>query len=175
MEEVMKAIRTSLIGITALLGFATSACENKATPNDDPERMLSRDPMASPATPRDPAAPAARDPGPGGMEPAPGAAAANRSAVESITAARCDWEQRCNNVGSGKKYASRGQCVNRVHSDWQSDLNTLECPKGVVQAKLDRCLSTIRGEGCANPLESLGRLVACRQIEICRSSLSLAP
>ena len=63
----------------------------------------------------------------------------------------------------------------KVRSDWQSDLNLLECPKGIVQAKLQDCLDEIRTEGCANPIEALSRIVSCRQAEICRSSLSLAP
>jgi len=99
----------------------------------------------------------------------PTAAAQNQSAVESITAARCDREQRCNQIGSGKKYESRSSCVASVRADWQGELSSLECPRGIEQGKLDTCIDKLRTDGCANPVESLGRVAACRQAELCRA------
>jgi hypothetical protein len=142
----MKTIRWSLaawLSLSALL--AATGCEKKTTPADR-ER--------------------------GEMVPASGertGVSENRSAVDSITFARCEREQRCNNVGSGKKYDSRDACVTSVRSDWQSELNSLECPKGIDQSKLDVCLERLRTDGCANPVETLGRVAACRQAELCRA------
>jgi hypothetical protein len=96
-------------------------------------------------------------------------ASGNRSAVDSITLARCDREQRCNNIGDGKKYDSREACVTSVRSDWQSELSALECPNGIEQNKLDVCIEHLRTDGCANPVETLGRVAACRQAELCRA------
>jgi hypothetical protein len=107
----------------------------------------------------------------GEMVPASGErvnATGNRSAVESITLARCDREQRCNNIGNEKKYDSRDSCVTSVRSDWQGELSSLECPNGIDQSKLDVCLERLRTDGCANPVETLGRITACRQAELCR-------
>lgn len=100
-----------------------------------------------------------------GARPSDGTSAA----VESITAARCDREQRCNNIGSGKKYDSRDSCVTNVRADWQGELSSLECPRGIEQTKLDACLDRLRTDGCANPVETLGRVAACRHAELCRA------
>jgi len=175
----MKTIRCSLAG-TSLLAVlvAVAGCSKRTTSNEENER-LRRDQ----ATRSDPGAPAANpappkpvtDEGtPKDTESTQGAVSEHRSAVDAITSTRCDREQRCNHIGSGKKYESRSACMTKVRSDWQADLNALECPKGVAQAKLDDCLDAIRTEGCANPIEALNSLVSCRQAEICRASLSLA-
>jgi hypothetical protein len=89
--------------------------------------------------------------------------------VEAITSARCDREQRCNHIGDGKKYESRSSCVTNVTSDWKGELSSIECPNGIEQKKLDACLERLRTDGCANPVETLGRLAVCRQAELCRA------
>jgi len=179
----MKTIRYSLVGTSILtVLFAAVGCDKKTTSNEEAERQRreqdSRSELAEPTRPR-PATPTAPTPmaddnHPKNTEPSQGAMSEHRSAVDAITTARCDREQTCDNIGSGKKYASRSECVTKVRSDWQSDLNTLECPKGIVQAKLQTCLDEIRTEGCANPIQALSRVVSCRQAEICRTTLSLA-
>jgi hypothetical protein len=146
----MKTIRWSLamlLGGSAMV--AATGCEKKTTPTER-------------------AAPGAE--GRSSVDQAvPTAAAENQSAVQSITAARCDREQRCNQIGSGKKYDSRSSCVASVRADWQGELSSLECPRGVEQGKLDTCIDKLRTDGCANPVETLGTFAACRQAELCRT------
>ena len=91
------------------------------------------------------------------------------TAVESLTDARCDREQRCNNVGPDKKYSSRADCVMKVNEEWREDLNARQCPGGVVQSEFSECLEEIRNEDCGNPFDSLERIVACRASDICES------
>jgi hypothetical protein len=99
-----------------------------------------------------------------------GRARANESAVASITEARCDRETRCNNVGAGKKFESRSDCLSKTRASWRDDLNALECPGGVVENQLTSCLSQIRSESCGNPLDTLGRALACRAVDLCKAS-----
>ena len=105
-------------------------------------------------------------------EPSTNAANAVRggqsSAVSAITAARCEREQKCNNIGADKKFKTTGDCVNTIRNNWKDDLNARECPGGVVQKELDECLDAIRKEDCNNPFDTLSRVMACRESDICK-------
>jgi hypothetical protein len=90
-----------------------------------------------------------------------------RSAVNNIADARCAREERCNNVGADKKYASDDVCENQIKSDWADDLNAYECPKGVVDNELEECLNAIRNEDCNSPFDTLSRVSACTAGQIC--------
>ena len=171
----MATMRSVLSGTTILLTtlFLGAGCERRTHPDDElgtspREPLPPGGPMAE-RTP--PEVEAARQRKAEGDPPRP---AIDRSAVSAITAARCDREQRCDQVGIDKKYESRDACVRQVQGDWQRELSTMECPKGIVQAKLDECLDQIRTEGCANPIEALSRMASCRQLEVCRTELSQA-
>jgi hypothetical protein len=94
-------------------------------------------------------------------------AAETRSAATSLTQSRCSREQRCNNVGAGKKYSSFADCEATVGNDWRDDLNARECSGGVDQHELDECMTAIRNEDCSNPLDSLERIAQCTQAQIC--------
>ncbi|HTM44137.1 MAG TPA: DUF6184 family natural product biosynthesis lipoprotein [Polyangiaceae bacterium] len=96
------------------------------------------------------------------------ASAETRSAAASLTQSRCAREQRCENVGPGKKYSSVDDCDTQIGRDWREDLNSRECSRGINQQELDDCLSQIRNEDCGNPFDSLERIAACRQGMICQ-------
>jgi hypothetical protein len=89
------------------------------------------------------------------------------SATASIATARCDREELCDNVGVGKKYATRDACVMALRERGRNDLKATDCPSGVDMPALDKCLSEIRGERCGNALDSVTRLVTCRTAALC--------
>jgi hypothetical protein len=89
-------------------------------------------------------------------------------AVDSIAAARCDREARCNNVGPDKNFDSRDQCLAKVKSDKRDDLNAKDCPGGIDQGELRECLEETRNSDCNNPFDELGRIAACRSSDLCR-------
>lgn len=166
----MATMRSCLSGTAVLLTvFMAAGCERRTHPDGElapREPLPPGGPMAGQIPPE---VEAARQRAAESDPPRP---RGHGSAVSAITAARCDREQRCDHIGSGKRYASRDACIKQVQGDWQRELTTIECPKGIVQAKLDECVDQIRTEGCANPIETLGRMTSCRQIEICRTELS---
>jgi hypothetical protein len=101
---------------------------------------------------------------------APGASVSGRalsSVVDDIADARCELEQRCDNIGAGQTYDNRNTCETKLRSSITDDLNTKDCPNGVEHAKLSACLSQIRSEKCGSPMDSLSRWAACRQGELC--------
>jgi hypothetical protein len=87
--------------------------------------------------------------------------------VDRLTAARCDQEQGCNNIGPGAKYASRSVCMEQVHGSIANDLNAYNCPRGLDSAGVDRCMSAIKSEECSHPFDTLTRYDKCRTGALC--------
>jgi hypothetical protein len=166
----MKPVRFGhMIGLPALLLGVQVGCERQSEQQREPTRM--------------PSDAAPRSPGPSSMQestPMPQnpdveprgtvERAGNEAAVSSIAQARCDREARCNNVGAGKKFDSTSDCVTKTRSDWRDDLNTIECPRGVEEQQLTSCLTQIRSESCENPLDTLERALACRTVDLCKTT-----
>jgi hypothetical protein len=96
-----------------------------------------------------------------------GAKGETRSATRDIAHARCERELRCNNIGTDRKFASQSACEDQIRSDWAADLNTLECPNGVVEQQLEECLAAIRAEECNSPFDTLSRMTECQSPQIC--------
>jgi hypothetical protein len=94
-------------------------------------------------------------------------APASEKAVERISAARCDREMRCGNVGAGKSYVSPEGCTTEVKGKTMNDLTTSACPRGIDEMQLDKCLADIKGERCENVLDALSRLANCRTGALC--------
>jgi hypothetical protein len=90
-------------------------------------------------------------------------------ARESIVAARCDLEARCDNIGKGRQFVSRDVCTSELRTQWSDELNLAECPGGVDTEELNECLQEIRNEDCNDPFDTLGRVAACRSSDLCRA------
>ena len=84
-----------------------------------------------------------------------------------IVDARCEREERCNNVGADKTYANHAACTSKLEGSTADDINLKDCDKGVDDAKLHECLAKIHDEDCGNPIDALSRLSACRTGAIC--------
>ncbi len=107
------------------------------------------------------------------QEPAvAGTGVANAQKVDStvvsrVSAARCDREQTCNNVGAGQKYATRDVCMDQMRGSLANDLNAYECPRGIDEYQLERCMTAIRSEECGHPLDTISRMAKCRTGALC--------
>jgi hypothetical protein len=174
----MKTIRYGLmLGIPVMLAVAQTGCERRGEYKREPARMPSDQAPQGPGpaslrepTPTTPMREAERNPERTDAPPVTAERTGNETAVSSITRARCDRETRCNNVGSGKKFESHDDCVTKTRASWRDDLNTIECPRGVVENNLSSCIEQIRNESCGNPLDSLGRALACRAVDLCKAT-----
>jgi hypothetical protein len=88
--------------------------------------------------------------------------------VDRLANARCDREQTCDNVGDGRKYASRHVCMDQQKGSIANDLNSFQCPRGIDGAAVQQCLSAIGGEECgAHPVEAITRMDRCRNGAMC--------
>jgi hypothetical protein len=92
----------------------------------------------------------------------------DRFVVDRMAGARCDQEQRCNNVGNGQKYASRQVCMDQQRGTLANDLNAYECPHGIDENALNRCMAAISTEQCGNPFDTVVRRYdKCRNGALC--------
>jgi hypothetical protein len=89
------------------------------------------------------------------------------ASIDAIALARCDREDHCSNIGDGRKFANRDACVSQFQAKGDNDLTTSACPAGIDTPKLQACLDEIRTERCDNPLDTIGRLTACRVDALC--------
>ena len=99
-----------------------------------------------------------------------GAAAAQPVSVHDvalITKERCEREERCTNVGVGRRYATREVCDEQIRSDNMNNLTNAACPYGINAANLQTCLADIRAEACGNPFDSLNRYIHCTVNALC--------
>jgi hypothetical protein len=92
---------------------------------------------------------------------------ADSAIVGKLAAARCDREQSCNNVGAGAKFVSRDVCMDDMRGSLANDLNTYNCPRGIDEGQLDRCMTAIRNEECGHPLDTITRMDKCRTGTLC--------
>jgi hypothetical protein len=98
------------------------------------------------------------------LVPAARSSPAAERAIESISAARCDHEQRCSAIGPTSEYMTREHCLNVMRADGFDELGV--CRLGIDQDKLSGCLAEIANQTCGAPFD-LPRIVACRSDELC--------
>ena len=104
----------------------------------------------------------------GETPPGMGERVASEPAIKAITEARCDFEQRCGNVGQDRTYADTDHCQARFKTDYGKELNSWECPGGIGRSELDKCLTEIRNSDCKSPIDLLERAITCRSGALCK-------
>ncbi len=93
--------------------------------------------------------------------------AADQRVGDKLASARCDHEEKCQNVGTGRKYATRDVCQIQLRSDTVGDLNAQKCPHGLDQNAVEHCVSAIQKEPCSISLDTITRIADCRSGAIC--------
>jgi hypothetical protein len=91
-------------------------------------------------------------------------------AAEEIAQARCEREQRCNNIGAESEFQSRDHCMNVIRPDTGHMLADEGCEHGVSRRDLDECLYEIQTERCsgvARMFDRLDRFMQCRAGDLC--------
>lgn len=99
------------------------------------------------------------------LVPAAGTIRAVEAAVDEVSTARCDYEQRCNHVGPEMRYSDREHCMGVMRSDAQQKLN--QCRAGVDRDDLRECLTEITNEDCSGPFRQLERYKECNLDDLC--------
>jgi len=90
------------------------------------------------------------------------------SAVEAIAQRRCDSALRCGQIGAGKRYNRKPDCVFQSRAEWAKEMNAVACPRGVDEARLDACLHELEAENCAD-VDAVRRRPDCLASVMCQS------
>lgn len=93
-------------------------------------------------------------------------------AREAYAQKQCALALKCDDVGSGKRYASTDECLIRHRADALTLWPTNTCEGKINSEALDRCLKTIEISQCADSISGvldLANIVAkCNSGEVCR-------
>jgi hypothetical protein len=135
------ALKHYLIGLGAVAVVGAAGCDERLEKRTDARR--------------DTATPAGRT--------------TNTDAINQISTARCEREQRCNNVGSGAKFKDAADCKTRMQADLADDLSSDECRGGIDSKELAECVAEIKEYDCKNPIDRLETAVACRESDLCKA------
>jgi hypothetical protein len=90
---------------------------------------------------------------------------ADDQAVSQIAATRCDQQASCNNIGAGRRYATRDACKAQFERTTRRRLNPETCAAGVDLTRVDACLAEIKKESC-DPVDT-EQMDACRKSALC--------
>jgi hypothetical protein len=82
-------------------------------------------------------------------------------ATDDVAAARCAREERCGNIGGGKKFADSRQCLETVARQVVDELDSTNCPEGIRASSLTSCTTDARGDSCASEADH------CRAAKVC--------
>jgi hypothetical protein len=107
---------------------------------------------------------AAHDPAPRGLTRTP---QSDDAILDRLSAARCEREESCRNVGDGRMYASKSACIERVRDGIATDVKPHTCSNGVDGAELERCAAALEFERCDRALDSLAGMDRCQTAALC--------
>jgi len=92
---------------------------------------------------------------------------ADQEVVDRIARARCKRAVACNDVGDGKLYLSRELCTEQIRGNSANDMTGYNCPHGVDQGALDRCMAAIDVAPCGKTTEKLADIAECKSDVLC--------
>jgi hypothetical protein len=90
------------------------------------------------------------------------------SAVMRVSTERCDRAAACKQVGMGRVFGDRDECVNAVGHEVVTALSDEECPSGVDAEHLATCLSEVQASACDAPESVAHLLPSCTPDRLCR-------
>jgi len=106
-----------------------------------------------------------------GSRPSTGVTEAQNQAdtrvVDQIASARCDHEDKCGNIGAGKKYEKRELCKEAMRGKTAPELTAYKCPLGIDQKQLDACFKQLREQSCSFSLAHLFSANECSESALC--------
>jgi len=89
------------------------------------------------------------------------------SAREAGAQKTCDYMVRCSQVGSGKAYATRDECLTAQRTNFQNLWPTSTCASTLNPTNLDTCLKAIDASACGSVLDLLSTLTKCTAGTVC--------
>ena len=79
----------------------------------------------------------------------------------------CRFEDRCGNLGPGKRYATFAECLTAKRADFQRAWPTDRCDGRINGQNLDICLQAIDNTQCNNIIDSIATASKCESSDVC--------
>ena len=89
-------------------------------------------------------------------------------AIVRIATARCEREQACNKIGSGRAYDDQATCLAEIGELADEEAGQTACPEGVDPLEVSRCLLDIRATRCGGELERSPNIASCTKVVLCK-------
>lgn len=90
------------------------------------------------------------------------------TATERIVEARCERDAVCDPVRYSQRAEQLETCRGLMRAETVKELNPAECPGGVDEVAVARCVAAIEQTGCIDPVGAVMRLGDCGKDELCR-------
>lgn len=90
------------------------------------------------------------------------------SAREAHAQKWCSYSSRCNDIGSGKLFASTDECLTHQRSIAIGLWPSADCDSKIDAKAVDACFKAIENTQCSNPLDLLATAVKCAKENVCK-------
>lgn len=91
----------------------------------------------------------------------------NERALKDLIRERCAHEVNCGDVGKGHVDASYDACISRTRPPTRDALLSHGCNHAIDDARLSRCVDSIRKESCGKPTEAIDDVASCGTVDLC--------
>lgn len=93
----------------------------------------------------------------------------NDDAAMIVTKVRCHRIDECGDIGPGARFADRDACLHGLFPQNASVVAPTECPAGVGEASLSRCVAALNDQACYDARAGTGDPAACMRASLCAS------
>lgn len=90
-------------------------------------------------------------------------------AVNAAANETCDSYARCNEIGAGKKYATRAECDADNQSFWNNRWPAADCDGKINGTSLETCTNAIKGTACDSFIDQINTAYnKCAKSDVCK-------
>ena len=90
------------------------------------------------------------------------------NAVMRVATESCDRAAACKQIGAGRAFGDRDECVNAIGHDIVTSLSDDACPSGVDAERLAACASEVQASACEDGSKSIANPPSCARERLCR-------
>ncbi|MFO0594747.1 MAG: DUF6184 family natural product biosynthesis lipoprotein [Myxococcaceae bacterium] len=84
----------------------------------------------------------------------------------------CQFEDKCGNIGSGKRYANFGECMTDKRADYQSLWPSDRCQGRIDAQNFDTCMKAVDNTRCNDLLDAINTVSKCSSSSVCTAGSS---
>ncbi len=109
------------------------------------------------------------EPTPPSRTPSAGGNGSHAVDITRLATVRCQHEERCGNVGTGKRYATSDACLGELQGQGVSEVYRRQCPGNIDVKRLDTCIAEINTAACRDNSDPINQIRSCSVSSLCPS------